>query len=420
MPQASFKIQPATISVMGALLIASSIIWMSWLYFSASSPTDPSKRNDVSFNQRNLSAEYGPVPDPKLSRMPRSNRENTIERIKKSAQITAFDCDNGIVERSSDFDSCANGNNCMNYKWLMFHQLVTTGVSHDVYSLIRGKAQKYIMIQNSTIYSLACKKVTVEAVKSKSCYAEDVVPVMLNNERKYLGRFNFLLNDAVEKKCNETTTEYTVKQMVSATLAGQFCINFLIAALLYQYSKNSHLDFSTLFNKESLKNFTYLQESFLSGVSPNSTICILLVLYRRIVPGMIFVYTIVSTLWSIVLCGISCAKRLDVITSLSFIFKCLKNTKDLKKEMKIDKKQKKEQLCMQYRSAVGNADKDDMEVTARHLSILYENLVTLTKRVNALEIENKRLKESLQNNEATTDASTVDLDEHLRRLREVV
>ena len=88
--------------------------------------------------------------------------------------------------------------------------------------------------------------------------------------------------------------------------------------------------------------------------------------------------------------------------------------------MKIDKKQKKEQLCMQYRSAVGKADKDDMEVTARHLSILYENLVTLTKRVNALEIENKRLKESLQNNEATTDASTVDLDEHLRRLREVV
>ena len=300
-------------------------------------------------------------------------------------KILAIDCDSGRISREHRFDDCINSKRkCHPVELMILKDLIETGTSIDIIYTQKNDPGKLTMDRESRIYRAHCKLVNVSVLHDGNCYAEGLLPIMINGKKKYLGRADFVIENAIEVPCQRKSTEVEVRQQIKDHLAMAYCVENIVLSVVNKI--NTKMDVSHLFNPKSMESFLMIQESFTYGCSKDSLLVTIVKFYKKYSPFIILLYTSSYQIFSLVLFFIACLKRLPLMTSLGFLFRCFKTHRDLKKYMK----QKKEKDGLREKeerrkSMHIESGFSDSVFHAHYLAHLHESVVELNYKLIQLE-----------------------------------
>ena len=194
----------------------------------------------------------------------------------------------------------------------------------------------------------------------------------------------------MEIPCVRTDKNENLKFMVKTNQATNYCLESIVIALIYKL--NTKIDITSLFNHKSIESLLLLQDSFIYGTDPRSLLIQLVCIWKKYSPLIFIAYSILYYGHALTMAITSCFKRLPISVSLSFLCRCIKHQKELKKHVETQKKEKDDKMRMSLRhSMTGQAMSDD-DVNGRHIATIYENLLD-PKQEN----ENSRTKRTIRN-----------------------
>ena len=300
-------------------------------------------------------------------------------------KILAIDCDSGKISREHRFDDCINSKRkCHPVELMILKDLIETGTSIDIVYTQKNDPGKLTMDRESKIYRAHCTMVNVSVLHDGNCYAEGLLPIILNGKKRYLGRANFIIENAIEIPCQRKSTEVEVRQQIKDHLAMAYCVENIVLSVVNKI--NTKLDVSHLFNPKSMESFLMIQESFTYGCSKDSLLVTFVKFYKKFSPFIILLYTSSYQIFSVVLFCVACVKKLPLMTSLGFLFRCFKTHRDLKKYIK-QRKEKDELKEKEKRrkSMLIESGTSDSVFHAHHLGHLYDSVVDLNYRLIQLE-----------------------------------
>ena len=297
--------------------------------------------------------------------------------------VKAIDCDKGVISLEHRFDGCLNAKRpCEANELLVLKDLIETGTSIDILYTLKNDPGKLTMDRNGKIYRAHCEKVNVTIQPNSKCYAEGLLPILSNGKQRFLGRANFIIENAIEIPCQRKSTEVEVRSQIKDYLAMVYCVENIVLSMMYKI--NTKLDISHLFNPKSVESLLLIQESFTYGYDKGHFLIKVMKCYKKYSPFVILLYTAIYHSHSIVLFFVACTKRLPFLTSLSFLFRCFKTHRDLSKYIDTqkvkDEKKEKEKLRISML-----CEPTDAGFQAQHLVALYESVVDMNNRLNMLE-----------------------------------
>jgi len=297
--------------------------------------------------------------------------------------MEGIDCDLGPISQERRFDGCLNGQrDCEANELLVLKDLIETGTSIDILYTLKNDPGKLTMDRRGNIYRAHCKKVNVTILQNTKCYAEGLIPIVSNGKQRYIGRANFIIKNAIEIPCQRKSTENEVRAQIEDYLAMAYCVENIVLSMVHRI--NTKLDVSHIFNPKSVESLLLIQESFTYGYDKDHLLIKVVKCYKKYSPFVILIYTVIYHSHSIVLFFVACARRLPFLTSLSFLFRCFKTHRDLRKYLKIqktkDEKKERESLRKSMHCEISDAD-----FQAQHIAALYESVVDLNNRLKHLE-----------------------------------
>ena len=324
----------------------------------------------------------------------RNTSSQMINRDKRSLvpKNIGIDCDNGSIRIEQRFEGCLVNKTCASEDLLMLKDLFQYGYALDILYTIKGDPGKYSMDIKNIIYRITCQKVNLAFLNTGKCYAENLVPVLVNGKKRFLGRSNFLINFAIEVPCRQMKAEDEIKMQISDSMASTYCLESIVLGLVHKI--NTKIDFSALFNTKSVESLMLIKESFTYNCHKNHLIIKFVLLWKKYSPFIFLLYTVVTYSHAISICLYACFKRLPLKIAFSFIFRCLKHQKDLTKYLEHQKDHDNKKLRMTLRRSYLEQNMTDAEVQAYHLTELYETMIELNKRLKDLEKNPRSLKRS--------------------------
>ena len=304
----------------------------------------------------------------------------------------ALDCENGSISREYRFEPCLYNQTCHSEDLLILKDLIQHGYALDIFYITHGDPGKYSMDINNNIYRIQCTEVEVTYIKNKKCYAENLIPILIKGKQRFLGRGRFVVDFAIEVPCEKTTVETQVRQEVSNNLASAYCLEAIVLGLIRQI--NTQIDFSTLFNDKSMESLIMIKEAFTYGCPKGHLIIRFVLLFKKYSPFIFLGYSILNYSHAVLMFFIAFCKRLPIKIALSFIFRCLKHQKDLKKYLDSQKDLEDKKQRLSLRKSVLENDMTDEDVQADHIEELYETIIQLNKRLKFIEAFPKRFQKN--------------------------
>ena len=320
--------------------------------------------------------------DSLANRNPRLSLNHREKRSLVTRNI-GIDCDNGSVRKEVRFDNCLVNKTCFSEDLMILKDLFQYGYALDILYTIKNDPGKYSMDMKNNIYRINCLKVNLAQIRDGKCYAENLVPVLVNGKKRFLGRSGFLINFAIEVPCKKRNTEEEIKMQISDSMASTYCLESIVLGLVHKI--NTRIDFSALFNSKSVESLMLIKESFTYNCHKNHLLIKFVLAWKKYSPFIFLVYSIVNYSHAISMCFYACFKRLPLKIAFSFIFRCLKHQKDLSKYIDQQEEHDNKKLRMTLRRSFLEQNMTDSEVQASHLTQLYETIIELNKRLKNLE-----------------------------------
>ena len=221
------------------------------------------------------------------------------------------------------------------------------------------------MDRQGQIYRAHCEKVNVSILHDNKCYAEGLLPIVSKGKQRFIGRANFLVENAIEVPCHRKSTEVEVRHQIKDHLAMAYCVENIVLSMVHKIK----LDISHIFNPKSIESLLLIQESFTYGYDKDHLLIKVMKLYKKYSPFAIVLYTVIYHTHSIILFFVACAKRLPFMTSLTFLFRCFKTHRDLGKYIDAQKVKDKTKEKESVRKSM-HYETSDAEFQAQHIAAL--------------------------------------------------
>ena len=367
------------------------------------------------------------------------SRTGTSQRndLMKSDEY-AFDCDKGEIESAKRMFSCFNNMvylKCEQPLWMCNHNrhkcgdveytgsyieyLYSTMMTHAVafdYMAARQQVGRVWLHIDDEPYVLSCPKVRIKMLNSSSCYNDDIQVATDGTKVVYVTRSKFLTQKINKKPCDDDDLLDRGKKM--ATYRQTILLSSELIALWIWHDISSSYILSKIFGLASISTILLNEESYLSGYDNKSIITLMHLTWRRLSPYFLFTYGSIKIIWSLIIFAVGLKKKLSFCHSLSFVFNPIKHYNELQKIILEKKLTKDNEVSRSYRMRLNKCGELGLsEVSHFHLSALYENAISINRRLNEttrrLEIAEHDLEQGMKRKErveVTNEANVLEDD----------
>ena len=360
------------------------------------------------------------------------SNDHTLDIMKSNDY--AFDCDQGKIESGKKLFACFENMvwmSCEQPLWLCNHNrlkceevvytgsyveylystMMTHGVAFDYLAARQQIGRVWFFIDNKP-YVLSCPKIKIKMLNSSSCYNDDIKVATDGTKIVYVTRSKFITQKINKKPCDDDDLLERGKKM--ATYRQTILLSSELMALWIWHDISSSYILSKIFGLKSISTILLNEESYLSGYDRRSIITLMHLAWRRLSPYFLFTYGSIKIIWSLIIFAVGLKKKLSFCHSLSFVFNPIKHYNELQKIILEKKLTKDNEVSRSYRMRLNKIGELGIsEVSHFHLSALYENAISINKKMNETtrrldvaehDIEQSMRKESrgAAKNEATT------------------
>ena len=339
--------------------------------------------------------------------------------VNNASHISSYDCSQGTVGHTKIFKTCMKDYRkqkgiCDNVDkaglTVLYNDLLSYGAAFDFNGALDGYPRVIVSVKGEH-YDLSCPIRTAKVIPSSRCFSEGAIPIKLDGVTKYRFRNGLVSTKSHEIPCKSETIEETVRAAADFRLQTLISEEIMSSFIFFEIEQPMVL--SKIFNLKNIARIVLLEESFISGASPESYVTFFYVLYRKISPYAVGFYMAFRIIFSLAMFILAKAMRLKTTHAFAFCLPFIKSILDFRKWLKEKKLSDETLIFKQYRQAQ-NRKKDAglAEVTVEHFSSIYDVLKRQNERLAELERQIREYHGASSGDSSFTDVSTEDAIEN--------